>query len=116
MYDLRICGGKAYLNRQWVQTNLYVTADRIANISDELLPAVKHVDADGLKIIPGIIDPHVHLAMGSGPYTSADDFYSGSIAAAWGGVTTYIDFFDERSVLLILFSTSQMLTYPDSFS
>lgn len=96
MYDLRICGGKAYLDRQWVQTNLYVTAGRIANISDELLPAVKHVDADGLKIIPGIIDPHVHLAMGSGPYTSADDFYSGSIAAAWGGVTTYIDFLDER--------------------
>ena len=79
-----------------MQTNLYVTAGRIANISDELLPAVKHVDADGLKIIPGIIDPHVHLAMGSGPYTSADDFYSGSIAAAWGGVTTYIDFLDER--------------------
>lgn len=96
MYDLRICGGEAYLDRQWARTNIYISADRIANISEALLPAVKHVDADGLKIIPGLIDPHVHLAMNSGPYTTADDFYSGSIAAAWGGVTTVIDFLDER--------------------
>lgn len=96
MYDLRICGGIVYIDRRWVKTHLYISAGRIANISVDLLPAVGQVDADGLKIIPGLIDPHVHFAMDNGPYTTADDFSSGSLAAACGGVTTVIDFLDER--------------------
>lgn len=96
MYDLSILGGLLYSDYAWVQKNIYIDSGRIASVTKEHLPSVKRVDADGLRIIPGLIDPHVHFAMNSGQFVSADDFASGSIAAAYGGVTTFIDFLDER--------------------
>jgi dihydropyrimidinase len=50
------------------------------------------LDAAGKLIIPGGIDPHVHLGMPIGRFTSADDFYHGSRAAAFGGTTAVVDF------------------------
>src|SRR5579872_2220949 len=50
------------------------------------------VDASGLLILPGGIDVHTHLDMPFGGTTSADDFESGTRAAAFGGTTTLIDF------------------------
>ncbi len=47
-------------------------------------------DASGLYALPGVVDPHTHLDAQfrpDGPHT-ADDFLSGTIAAACGGVTT----------------------------
>ena len=50
------------------------------------------VDALGLLILPGGIDAHTHLDMPFGGTTSADDFASGTRAAAIGGTTTIVDF------------------------
>ena len=50
------------------------------------------VDASGCYVIPGGIDPHTHLDMPFGGTVTADDFQSGTIAAALGGTTTIIDF------------------------
>ena len=50
------------------------------------------LDATGCYVLPGAIDPHVHLQMPVGAYVSADDFTSGTVAAACGGTTTVIDF------------------------
>ncbi|OXM16169.1 dihydropyrimidinase [Paenibacillus herberti] len=50
------------------------------------------VDAAGLYVFPGGIDPHTHLDMPFGGTVTADDFESGTIAAAFGGTTTVIDF------------------------
>ncbi len=50
------------------------------------------IDATGKLIFPGVIDPHVHFALPVGGTVSSDDFYSGSVAAACGGVTSVIDF------------------------
>ena len=50
------------------------------------------IDASGCYIFPGGIDPHTHLDMPFGGTVTADDFETGTIAAAFGGTTTVIDF------------------------
>ncbi len=50
------------------------------------------VDASGLLVLPGGIDAHTHLDMPFGGTTSADDFETGTVAAAIGGTTTIVDF------------------------
>ncbi|MDE1177961.1 MAG: dihydropyrimidinase [Edaphobacter sp.] len=50
------------------------------------------VDATGLFVIPGGIDAHTHMDMPFGGTVSADDFLTGTRAAAIGGTTTIVDF------------------------
>ncbi|ADU29579.1 dihydropyrimidinase [Evansella cellulosilytica] len=70
-------------------------------IENEKIVAIgSHLDADGAEVIdakgcyvfPGGIDPHTHLEMPFGGTVSKDDFETGTIAAAFGGTTTVIDF------------------------
>ena len=62
-----------------IGTDLEATADRT-------------IDASGKYVIPGGIDPHTHLDMTIASWISADDFYTGTVAAACGGTTTIVDF------------------------
>jgi dihydropyrimidinase len=50
------------------------------------------VDASGCYLFPGGVDPHTHLDMPFGGTVTADDFKTGTIAAAYGGTTTIVDF------------------------
>lgn len=50
------------------------------------------VDAKGCYLFPGGVDPHTHLDMPFGGTVTADDFRTGTIAAAFGGTTTVVDF------------------------
>lgn len=94
MFDLGIVNGNIYLEGKWIEGNLYIHNQKIAAISQSFLPCKEEYDAKERIVMPGLIDAHVHFALTVGKYTSKDDFYTGSKAAAYGGITTYIDFLD----------------------
>ncbi len=73
--------------------DVYVEGERIVAIGEKLeRRADRTIDARGKLVIPGGIDPHTHMDMPFGGTMSADDFASGTRAAAFGGTTTIIDF------------------------
>lgn len=93
-FDLGIINGKVYLNGTFISANLYVKDGIVSSITKEKQACEKEIDANGCMVLPGLIDPHVHFQLGVGERVSSDDFYTGSIQAALGGITTYIDFLD----------------------
>jgi dihydropyrimidinase len=58
----------------------------------ELQPATQVIDAGGCFVMPGGIDPHTHLQLPMMGTVVADDFYTGTAAAACGGTTSILDF------------------------
>jgi dihydropyrimidinase len=71
-----------------------ISAGKISAISAQLSPenATQTIDASNHLLLPGGIDVHTHLDMPFGGTMSADDFQTGTTAAAFGGTTTLIDF------------------------
>ncbi|MFO7969644.1 MAG: dihydroorotase [Bacillota bacterium] len=94
MFDKRIINGKVYLDNEFKEVNLYLEGDTITSISDEVFAAKDSLDAKGNLVMPGLIDPHVHFDLDLGNIRSKDDFYHGTKQAAFGGITTVIDFLD----------------------
>src|SRR5437763_10410174 len=93
-YDLVITGGLVVTAEQAVVADVAVAGERIAAIGSNLTGSVE-LDASGLYVIPGAVDGHVHLTDPTfPPYATltADSFATGTSAAAFGGVTTVVDF------------------------
>lgn len=65
---------------------------RIGQLQNDKVKADAQIDAAGLYVFPGGIDPHVHMHLPTPAGFSSDDFYTGSKAALYGGTTTIIDF------------------------
>jgi dihydropyrimidinase len=68
------------------ETIVAVTAPGLFTEADSV------IDAEGKYVLPGGIDAHTHMEMPFGGTFSADTFFTGTRAAAWGGTTTIIDF------------------------
>ncbi|MBO9362457.1 MAG: dihydropyrimidinase [Thermoflexus sp.] len=76
-----------------LRAEIRIEGERIAAIGDLApYPSEPVVDAGGAYVLPGLVDPHVHIALNTGIYHTDDDWWIGTRAAAFGGITTVIDF------------------------
>ena len=80
------------------EADLLIRDGRIAAIGNQLTTTGTTYDLHGLFVMPGGIDTHVHLEhpIDRIGISTADDFFTGSVAAACGGTTTIIDFALQR--------------------
>jgi dihydropyrimidinase len=94
-FDTLIAGGTAVTVDGVAEADIGVTGGRIAAVAAKLAgnaTATREIDASGLLVLPGGIDVHTHFETNIGEQRTADDFESGSRAAAAGGITTVVNF------------------------
>ena len=92
-FDTIIRGGTVATASDTFTCDVGIRDGRIAALGENLGDAREIVDATGKLVLPGGIDSHVHLAQPSGPgIVMADDFESGTRAAAFGGNTMVLPF------------------------
>src|SRR6195256_2611580 len=73
--------------------DIFIQGESIAVIGKNLdVKADREIDAAGKIVMPGGIDPHVHLDMPFMGTYSSDNYETGTLAALHGGTTTVIDF------------------------
>lgn len=94
--DLLVAGGTIVSTRGRQRLNLGVTEGVVTYLGPERPPAAQVVEADGLLVMPGGVDTHVHL-MDPGS-TEREDFPTGTAAGAVAGVTTIIEHAHGRPV------------------
>lgn len=92
-YDLTIRGGRISTDKDSFLADIGVKDGIIAAIAPDLPAGRQDIDARGKWVLPGGIDSHCHIEQLSGMgMMCADDFYSGTVSAAFGGTTTIIPF------------------------
>lgn len=92
-FDCIIRGGTLATAARIFDADIGITAGRISQIGPTLSEeSASVIDARGLLVAPGAIDVHTHFDTGIGGDATADDYMSGSRAAAAGGITTFINF------------------------
>jgi dihydropyrimidinase len=92
-FDSIIRGGTVATASDTFSCDVGIAGGKVADLGTDLGEAGEIVDATGLLVLPGGIDSHVHLAQPSGPgIVMADDFASGTLAAAFGGNTMLLPF------------------------
>ena len=80
-----IKGGTVVTAAEMTLADVLIDGERIQAVGAELGEADRVIDATGKYVMPGGIDAHTHLDMPFGGTTRADDFETGTLAAAYGG-------------------------------
>src|SRR6266705_5555309 len=93
-FDTLVVNGRVVTATDTYSGDIAINGGKIEAIGKNLSRenAKRVIDAKGKYVWPGGIDVHTHLDMPFGGTTSADDFETGTRAAAFGGTTTLIDF------------------------
>ena len=101
-YDLIIRNGMCVLPWGVEQTDVGVRQGRIAAFGvGAAAEAAQSIDATGLHVLPGLIDPHVHLRdPGGAPNAAIESMPSGTKAAVLGGVVAVFDMPNTRPPLV----------------
>jgi dihydropyrimidinase len=94
-FDLVVRGGTVVGPRTIATADVGITAGLISRVGRIARGAGRQeIDADGLQVLPGGVDGHTHLAWEKFPSgeRTVDDYASGTVAAAVGGITTIVDY------------------------
>ena len=92
-FDMVVRGGTVVTASDSMRCDIGVRGSRIAALGEDLPRGARDIDAAGKLVLPGGVEGHCHIAqLSSMGLMNADDFESGSIAAAFGGTTTIIPF------------------------
>ena len=97
-FDLAIRGGTVVTADSVFPATIGIVGEQIAAIVSPSTPveAARAIDATGCYVLPGGIDAHVHLHMPTAVGYTADDWRTGTTAAALGGTTTLVDFVETQ--------------------
>jgi dihydropyrimidinase len=92
-YDLIVRGGTLATASDTFAADVAVKDGVITALGRDLGEATRVIDAQGLLVLPGGVDAHCHIEQESSSHImTADDFYSASVSAAFGGTTTILPF------------------------
>jgi len=86
---LALNNGKIFFNGKLAQASILIQNGKIKKISNKEITADNEIDCAGKIVLPGAIDCHVHFR--SPGFEYKEDFFTGSIAALHGGITTIMD-------------------------
>lgn len=90
-FDRVISNGQVITGEGVFEAEIGILGENIAAIGEGLRGAIT-IDATDCYVLPGGVDPHVHLEYSVAGLRTADDYFTGTRAAALGGTTTVIDF------------------------
>jgi dihydroorotase len=98
--DLVLSKAKAYVDKEIVECSLAINDGKIFKIGKEtnMPKAQAKSDLKNLLVLPGLMDVHVHLRDEGKAYK--EDFYSGTAAAASGGITAVLDMPNNEPVTM----------------
>lgn len=95
MFDLVIQDGTLVSSTGVYRADLAIQDEKIVEIAPHL-SGREHISASGKLVLPGGVDPHVHLEMPTPSTRTSDTWGTGSRAAIFGGTTTVIDFVEPE--------------------
>src|SRR5918994_3975969 len=91
--DLVVRNGTVVTATDTFRADVGIRAGRIVALAEDLPRAAQEIEAAGKRVLPGGVDSHCHIEQLSGMgIWNADDFYTGTRSAAFGGTTTVIPF------------------------
>ena len=98
--DIILSNAKAYICNEIVDCSLAIDRGKIFKMGKEgnMPKGERKIDLKNLLVMPGLIDVHVHLR--DEGKTCKEDFYSGTAAAAAGGITTVLDMPNNKPVTM----------------
>ncbi|MEK7863396.1 MAG: amidohydrolase family protein, partial [Chloroflexota bacterium] len=88
-----ITGGTVVTAADTYRADVLIEGEKVAQIGKSVKAAgARKIDATGKYVIPGGIDVHTHMELPFGGTMASDDFETGTVAAAFGGTTSIVDF------------------------
>ncbi|WP_147565476.1 dihydropyrimidinase [Clostridium tyrobutyricum] len=87
-----IKNGNIATSEKLLKGDIYIEDGIIVDIGENIQRDSDNIiDASNMYVVPGGVDVHTHLNLHTGSAVAVDDFYTGTVAAAFGGTTSIVD-------------------------